>query len=126
MDKKKHNSNEIADSTLHQILLDINARLGHLEDIEADNRELIVKVIKQGNSIVQFLKDLELQEVVTDDYNEYPTLNSNESPKFSKNISTNLQELIDEFMERDKDLKELEKELRKNKDKLTPGQIGEA
>ena len=38
----------------------------------------------------------------------------------------NLKELIDEFMDRHEELKELEEELEKNKDKLTPGQAGEA
>ena len=36
----------ISEGTLHEILLDIKYRLDHLEDIEADNRALIVKMIK--------------------------------------------------------------------------------
>ena len=38
----------------------------------------------------------------------------------------NIKELIDEFMDKRESLKELEEELKKNKDKITPGQIGEA
>ena len=38
----------------------------------------------------------------------------------------NIRELIDEFMDKHQELKELEEELQKNKDKLTPGQMGEA
>ena len=34
--------------------------------------------------------------------------------------------LIEELKEKGSELKEFEKELQKNKDKLTPGQIGEA
>ena len=37
-----------------------------------------------------------------------------------------IKELVDEFMDKQKDLKELEEELQKNKDKITPGEIGEA
>ena len=50
--KEKHSSDKISEGTLHEILLDIKYRLDHLEDIEADNRSLIVKLIKQSNSIV--------------------------------------------------------------------------
>ena len=48
-----------------EIIQDIDARLTHLEDISADNRELIVKLVKQGNTIVQFLKDFEIEGVTT-------------------------------------------------------------
>ena len=37
-----------------------------------------------------------------------------------------LKELVDEFMDKQQDLKEFEEELEKNKDKLTPGTIGES
>ena len=37
-----------------------------------------------------------------------------------------LKELVEEYMDKAKDLKEFEEELKKNKDKLTPGQIGES
>ena len=41
--KKNISSNDkISEGTLHEILLDIKYRLDHLEDIEADNRALIV------------------------------------------------------------------------------------
>ena len=121
MDKKKHNPNEITDSTLHQLLLDINARLEHIEDMEADNRALIVKVVKQGNSIVDFLKNVEIEDI-NDTYDNYPNFNLNEPTKLSQNV----QDLLSEFLERDKELKELEEELKKHKDKLTPGQVGES
>ena len=52
------------------------------------------------------------------------------SIKKDKSISPermqHLKEVLDEFMDKRKDLKELEEELKKNKDKLTPGQMGEA
>ena len=52
MKKDINSSDVISEGTLHEILLDIKYRLNHLEDIEADNRALIVKLIKQTNSIV--------------------------------------------------------------------------
>jgi hypothetical protein len=37
-----------------------------------------------------------------------------------------LKEVLDDFMAKKKDLKEFEEELKKNKDMLTPGQVGES
>ena len=37
-----------------------------------------------------------------------------------------LQKFMDDFMERKEELKEFEEELKKHRDKLTPGQIGDA
>ena len=55
MSKAKHSADKITDNTLHELLSSINARLGHLEDIEADYRDFIIKLVKQGNQIVKFL-----------------------------------------------------------------------
>ena len=64
MGKKNIDSRDvISEGTLHEILLDIKYRLDHLEDIEADNRALIVKMIKQGNSIVKFLSQIDIESV---------------------------------------------------------------
>ena len=124
MAKEKHSSDKITESTLHEILVSINARLGHLEDIEADNRALIVKLIRQSNSIVRFLAqiDLEPADVEFEDM-ELPPINNStiESGKVKS-----LKELIDEYVDKHKDLKEFEEELKKNKDDITPGQVGES
>ena len=71
MKKEKHSGDKISEQTLHEILLDIKYRLDHIEDMEADNRAFIVKLIKQGNSIVKFLAqiDLEMQESGYEDMN---------------------------------------------------------
>ena len=37
-----------------------------------------------------------------------------------------MKELIDDILERQDSLKEFEKELKKHKDKITPGQVGES
>ena len=105
--------------TLKELIQDIDYRLAHLEDITADNRKLMVKLIKQGNSIVEYLKDCEFEMS-----EEVPSFTENDEKR--KNDIRHIRELIDEFMEKQQDLKEFEEELKKNKDKLTPGQIGES
>jgi len=50
-----------------EIIQDIDSRLTHLEDMQMDNRELIVKLVKQGNTIVQFLKDFEIEPIDPED-----------------------------------------------------------
>ena len=62
MAKKISSEDKINDSTLHELLLMIDAKLNHLEDISADNRAIIVKLVKQSNQIVEFLKNLEIDE----------------------------------------------------------------
>jgi len=131
MSKEKHSSEKITESTLHELLSSINARLGHLEDIEADNRAIIIKLVKQNNSIVEFLRGLEIEEL--DMYEDsvsaqLPDLpNSNYSKnKLTKQNMKDMVNLVEDLLARTKELKEFEKELQKHKDKLTPGQIGES
>ena len=123
MKKDIDSKDTISEGTLHEILLDIKYRLEHLEDIEADNRALIVKMIKQGNSFVKFLAQIDI-EAADREFGEM------ELPPIGKSIESSkiksLRELIDEFMDKQKDLKELEEELKKNKEMVTPGQIGES
>ena len=109
-----------------EIIQDIDARLTHLEDIQMDNRDLIVKLVKQGNTIVQFLKDLQIEPIDTEELElgmSLPPLNSSEE-KIKR--TEDLKELIDDMLERHQDLKEFEKEIKKHKDKITPGQVGES
>ena len=123
MAKKIKSEDTINDTTLHELLLMMDAKLNHLEDISADNRAIIVKLVKQSNQIVEFLKQLEL-EVQDIDYGiEAP-------PPFGANLPQDkieeLKELFDDFKSKKDELKEFEKELKKHKDKLTPGQVGES
>ena len=123
MAKKVSGMDKITDTTLHELLLMMDARLKHIEDISADNRAIIVKLVKQSNQIVEFLKQLEL-EVQDIDYG------IEEPPPFGANLPKDkieeLKELFDDFKSRKDELKEFEKELKKHKDKLTPGQVGES
>ena len=111
-------------TSIVDLLKDMDAKLAHIEDINADNRAIIIKLVKQSNEIVKFLKEttIEIEEEIIE---KIPDLPKDIEPITSNRIKS-LKELIDEFLLKRKDLEEFEKELQKNKDKLTPGQVGEA
>ena len=111
-----------------EVIQDIDARLTHLEDMQMDNRDLIVKLVKQGNTIVEFLKDFKIEEIDPEDLKldmgmSLPPLPDNEE---RVKRTEGLKDLIDDILDRHKDLKEFEDELKKHKDKITPGQVGES
>ena len=109
-----------------EIIQDIDARLTHLEDMQMDNRELIVKLVKQGNTIVEFLKDFQIEPIDPSELEmgmSLPPLPDNEE---RVKRTEGLKELIDDILDRHADLKEFEDELKKHKDKITPGQVGES
>ena len=51
---------------LEKVLQDMSHSLNHIEDIMADDRALLVKLIKQNNSIVEWLKQIEIDEVTAE------------------------------------------------------------
>jgi len=124
MAKKVSSSDKINDTTLHELLSMMDARLKHIEDITADNRAVIIKLVKQSNQVVEFLKNIDIEDI-TDDYLSY-SLDSNATPQVNSDKVNSLKELINEVMDKHQELKEFEEELKKHKDKLTPGQIGES
>jgi len=111
-------------TTLKDLIKEIDFRLTHIEDMEYDNRKLMVKLVKQGNTIVEFLRQLEVNEPPMLEEELFPPRKGYEEEAESK--IKNVQELIDDFMDRKEELKEFEEELEEHKDKITPGQIGEA
>ena len=119
MKKEKHSSDE---KSLSEILLDIKYRLNHLEDIQADNRDFIIKLVKQTNQIVRFLSNIDIETVDT----EYDSMDLLNDTSINVERTERLKALLDEFMDKREGLKEFEEELQKHKDKLTPGQVGEA
>ena len=123
MAKKVSGMDKINDTTLHELLMMMDARLKHIEDISADNRAIIVKLVKQSNQIVEFLKQIEIDDI-TDEYGieEPPSLGIN----FPEDKLKELKALFEDFNSRKDELKEFEKELKKNEDKLTPGTVGES
>ena len=112
----------MAKETMKEMLKMIDAKIEHIEDITADNRAIIIKLVKQNNSIVEFLKQIQIEDV-TDDYADL-SFEINNSKTNEKMLE--LKELVEEFKDRHKDLKELEDELKKHKGEITPGQIGDA
>ena len=112
----------MAKETIKEMLKMIDAKIEHIEDITADNRAIIIKLVKQNNSIVEFLKQIQIEDV-TDDYADL-SFEINNSKTNEKMLE--LKELVEEFKDRHKDLKELEDELKKHKGEITPGQIGDA
>ena len=110
---------------LEKVLEDMSHSLNHIEDIMADDRELLVKLVKQNNSIVEFLKQVQIDDVTAEyeDIMQEP-LTEEEERRMQK--AEELREVLEDFMAKKNELKEFEKELKKNKDMLTPGQVGES
>ena len=112
---------------LKKVLEDMSYSLNHIEDIMADDRALLVKLVKQNNTIVDWLKQIQIDEVTADyEYEDIlqPPLSEEEEKKIQR--FKNLKEVLEEFMDKRQDLIEFEKELKKHKDQLTPGQVGES
>jgi len=108
---------------LEKVLQDMSFSLNHIEDIMADDRALLAKLVTQNNTIVEYLKQLEVDIVEEYENTLLPELTEEEQIKMKK--AQELKEVLNEFMDKRKDLKEFEEELKKNKDMLTPGQVGE-
>jgi hypothetical protein len=109
---------------LKKVLQDMSHSLNHIEDIMADDRELLVKLVKQNNTIVDYLKQIEID--VVDEYENSMVSELSEEEQKRIKKAEELKEVLNEFMDKRKDLKEFEEELKKNKDMLTPGQVGES
>ena len=113
---------EEKDIKIKKVLQDMSYSLNHIEDTMADDRALLAKLVKQNNSIVEWLKQVEIDAEYDDTFqSEY---SEEEQKKMKK--AKELKEVLNEFMDKKKDLKEFEDELKKHKDMLTPGQIGES
>ena len=109
---------------LEKVLQDMSHSLNHIEDIMADDRALLVKLVNQNNTIVDYLKQLEVD--IVEDYEASVMSEYSEEEKKKMKKAQELKEVLDNFMAKRKDLKEFEEELKKNKDMLTPGQVGES
>lgn len=129
-DKKYISSKDIiSDETLHDIIMIMGDRLTHIEDAILDYREILIKLVKQSNQVVSFLKQLEAD--VDEQYGitappSFDEFTEDYLSTKDKSIQDGIQDLIYELIERNKDLEELEKELEKNKHNIIPGQIGES
>ena len=124
MAKKISSEDKITDTTLHELLLMMDARLKHIEDMSADNRAIIIKLVKQNNSIVSYLKQLEIE--VVEDYDMEEPLPVGAQTNLPKDKLLEIKDLFENYKTKKEELKEFEDELQKHKDKLTPGQVGES
>ena len=125
--KTNKTTNDIkTERSLIEIIQDIDFRLTHLEDIEADNRKLMIKLEQQGNTMVQFLKQFDVEELNPEDLmvEKLPELPFFDEDRVAR--TEGLKDLIDDIIEKHKDLKEFEDELKKYKNDITPGQVGES
>ena len=110
-----------------ETITSMNDRIAHIEDAIMDYREILIKLVKQSNQIVKFLKDVDID---ADDI-EYEIKSETVSLPIGK-ISVDIdkyeaiKKLIDKYIANNKDLKEFEEELKKYKDDITPGQVGES
>tara|TARA_R100000008_G_scaffold753_1_gene607 strand:+ start:140 stop:499 length:360 start_codon:yes stop_codon:yes gene_type:complete len=116
---------EEKEDRLKKVLEDMSYSLNHIEDTMADDRALLIKLVKQNNSIVEWLKQIEIDEVTAEYGDPFQEPLSEEEERKIKKFA-NLKAVLDEFIDKRKDLIEFEEELKKHKDKLTPGQVGES
>tara|TARA_Y100000004_G_C8747007_1_gene340748 strand:- start:177 stop:506 length:330 start_codon:yes stop_codon:yes gene_type:complete len=105
--------------SMKEMLEMIDAKINHIEDVSADNRALIVKLVRQNNQIVKFLENLELEIVEGVENSDF--MSSPKDEKISK-----LMELVEQFKESNEEFKKFIEEMEEHKDKLTPGQFGES
>ena len=112
--------------SLIEIIQDIDFRLTHLEDIEMDNRKLMTKLVKQGNTVVEFLKQFNVEEIDPENLmiERLPELPFFDEDRVAR--TEGLKDLIDDIIDKHKDLKEFEDELEKYRNEITPGQVGES
>ena len=95
-------------STIEDRIEMLDAKINHIEDATVDNRDLMIKLVKQSNEIVRFLSKIEI-EAAPD--SEFETMSLPEASNLDVERSNRLQslkELLDDFMERHQDLKEFE------------------
>ena len=120
MEKKKQFTKE----QLLEMLLILNDKVNNISIMSSDNNHLISELMQQNKALFKFISNLEVEEIVPEDSYRSLTPSINDIPDEKSYMS--LRELVNEFMGRKKDLVEFEKELKKHKDQLTPGQVGEA
>ena len=105
-------------------LRDIDYKVSHIEDAIIDHRQVLIKLVKQGNSLVAFLNDIDVPGV-----NQRMEIMGGGTHTFKETFKEReeaLQKLAESLNEKVKGLKEFEKELEKHRDKINPGQIGES
>ena len=80
---------------LYENLQDIDAKITHLEAATLDIRETMIKLVKQGNQIVQFLKAFEVEDI-TDEYTSKSPLSVGFNQKDDKFRA--MKDLVDDYL----------------------------
>ena len=114
---------------IENLLKDLNSKIEHIEDINADNRTIITKLVTQGNQIVEFLKQFDIQELTPEQMLEEDLLfeeSLNTETKLRLERLAEISNIMDNILMKKNELKEFEDELEKYKDQITPGQVGES
>ena len=112
--------------TSKEIYQNIDARLTHLEDAVLDYREILLKLVKQGNTIVQFLKQFDIEDITDEYMMDIEKAESFVKKEMESGKYKHISELIDEYKQKYKEIQKFEDELKKHKEDLTPGQMGES
>ncbi|MBC8427970.1 MAG: hypothetical protein H8D94_00705 [Candidatus Pelagibacter sp.] len=107
---------------LYEVLMSMDSKLNHIEDALMDYRDIIIKLVNQGNTVVEFLRNFDI-EFGYDNFSSENDLNNTES---EAEKLKDVRELIDEYSTKFEELQEFEEELAKVKDEITTGQIGES
>ena len=87
--------------TIKQMLEMIDAKIEHIEDITADNRAIIVKLVKQSNKIVEFLRNLELQ--IDEEYDITAAPSFDKSSSLDEEKLEKVKEMLQEFKNRSRE-----------------------
>ena len=116
-------------SNLQDTIDMLDAKISHVEDATMDNRKLMIKLVKQGNEIVKFLREIDFRvedamEMEQELIISSPTISIGNTEQMNKTLE--LKELLDMYVEKHQDLKEFEEEMKKHKDMVIPGLIGES
>ena len=82
--------------------------------------------LKPNMSSKKFLQLLHEIEDITDDYSDMSNLSLSKTEKVDSERMEYIKNMVDTYMNKQKELKELEDELKKYKNEITPGQIGES
>ena len=87
----------------------------------SENSDALIDIFKPLDG-----KDIEEIEDVTDEFENISAPSLSKSEEIRSNRMQHIKELVDDFMDKAKGLRDFEKELEKHKDELTPGTIGES
>ena len=110
--KTNKTTNDIkTERNLIEIIQDIDFRLTHLEDIEMDNRKFMAKLVKQGNTIVEFLKQFATKGSIISNQMDVPMIGQErESSTPSLHINAESEYFIQNSSIGDMSLEDLDRE----------------